>query len=164
MCVRVEASIWKMSLSLALWVRVPNFRDLVLYMQLVSVTDSFTAVTSKDAVKLMCNMTCQKRTHEHKIFLGQMATLYKLFVLYLWRDYSWELPGGVHEEVDVHARVVGGPQLRVREQEVQARRLEGGQHEGRRVGRSMVFWVGGKFNRLYIHVWPKICTKNAQTG
>ena len=68
---------------------------------------------------------------------------YKVFVLYLWRDDSWELPGGVHEEVDVHARVVGGPQLRVREQEVQARRLEGGQHEGRRrVGRAMVFWVG----------------------
>ena len=56
---------------------------------------------------------------------------------HLWRDDSGKLPGGVHEEVDVHARVVGGPQLRVREQEVQARRLEGGEHEGR-VGRRRV--------------------------
>ena len=60
-------------------------------------------------------------------------------VAYLWRDDSGELPGGVHQEVDVHARVVGGPQLRVGEQEVEARRLEGGQHEGRvRVRRGMV--------------------------
>ena len=51
---------------------------------------------------------------------------------HLWRDDSGKLPGGVHEEVDVHARVVGGPQLRVREQEVEAGRLEGGEHEGRR--------------------------------
>ena len=58
---------------------------------------------------------------------------------HLWRDDSGELPGGVHEEVDVHARVVGGPQLRVGEQEVEARRLEGGKDEGRvRVGRGMV--------------------------
>ena len=56
---------------------------------------------------------------------------------HLWRDDPGELPGGVHEEVDVHARVVGGPQLRVGEQEVEARRLEGGQHEGR-VRRGMV--------------------------
>ena len=51
---------------------------------------------------------------------------------HLWRDDSGKLPRGVHEEVDVHARVVGGPQLRVREQEVEAGRLEGGEHEGRR--------------------------------
>ena len=44
---------------------------------------------------------------------------------HLRRDDPGELPGGVHEEVDVHARVVGGPQLRVGEQEVEARRLEG---------------------------------------
>ena len=58
---------------------------------------------------------------------------------HLRRDDPGEFPGGVHEEVDVHARVVGGPQLRVGEQEVEARRLEGGQHEGRvRVRRGMV--------------------------
>ena len=56
---------------------------------------------------------------------------------HLRRDDPGELPGGVHEEVDVHARVVGGPQLRVGEQEVEARRLEGGQHKGR-VRRGMV--------------------------
>ena len=68
---------------------------------------------------------------------------------HLRRDDPGELPGGVHEEVDVHARVVGGPQLRVGEQEVEARRLEGGQHEGRvRVRRGMVGVVlcWGKFN------------------
>ena len=54
---------------------------------------------------------------------------------HLRRDDPGELPGGVHEEVDVHARVVGGPQLRVGEQEVEARRLEGRQHEGRVRGR-----------------------------
>ena len=64
--------------------------------------------------------------------LGPLAT-------HLGRYDAGKLPRGLHEEVDVHARVVGGPQLRVGEQEVEARRLEGGQHEGRvRVRRGMV--------------------------